>query len=92
VYELLRSHGAALVVADDPDLDLQVRELTTDWTYVRMSRGARGRRGNYAATELATWRRRIAAWRARTEVFVYFNNDREGFAVRNARALTAGLR
>jgi len=34
--------------------------------------------------ELDTWRRRIAAWRRETEVFVYLNNDWEGFAVRNA--------
>jgi uncharacterized protein YecE (DUF72 family) len=56
-----------------------------------MNRGARGRRGNYATSELETWRRRIAAWRSRTEVFAYFNNDREAFAVRNARTLAAGL-
>ena len=91
VYELLRSHGAALVISDDPDHDFQTRELTADWTYLRMNRGARGRRGNYATSELETWRRRIAAWRSRTEVFAYFNNDREAFAVRNARTLAAGL-
>ena len=28
--------------------------------------------------------RRIAAWRAEVEVFAYFNNDWEGFAVENA--------
>ncbi|HET6829993.1 MAG TPA: DUF72 domain-containing protein [Solirubrobacterales bacterium] len=92
VYDLLRARGAALVISDGPDLGLQARELTTDWTYLRMHRGARGRRGNYSAAELATWRRRIAAWRARAEVLVYFNNSREAFAIRNARTLAAGLR
>ena len=43
-----------------------------------------GSRGNYSATELETWKRRIAAWRRDTEVFLYANNDWEAFAVRNA--------
>ena len=92
VYSLLRSHHAALVIADDPELAFGARELTTSWTYVRLHRGSHGRRGNYSASELATWTRRIAAWRARREVFAYFNNDWEAFAVHNARALAGSLR
>lgn len=91
VYRLLAEHGAALVVADDARRDPLPRTLTADWTYVRFHWGARGRRGSYSAAELRTWRRRIAAWRARSEVFAYFNNDWEGFAPRNANALAAGL-
>jgi uncharacterized protein YecE (DUF72 family) len=34
---------------------------------------------------------RIAAWRRRAEVLVYFNNDWEGFAVENAKALKRRL-
>ena len=84
VYELLRSHGVALVIGDHPDRPFQTHEMTADWTFVRMHYGHRGRRGNYSASELETWRRRIATWRGRVEVFVYFNNDWEEFAIRNA--------
>jgi uncharacterized protein YecE (DUF72 family) len=91
VYELLREHGAALVIGDHPDRPFQARKLTADWTYVRFHHGSRGRRGNYSNTELETWARRIAAWRARAEVFAYFNNDWEGFAVRNALRLRRRL-
>ena len=49
--------------------------------------GRRGRNGNYSDAELATWKRRIAAWRSRTEVFAYLNNDWEAFAPRNAMKL-----
>jgi uncharacterized protein YecE (DUF72 family) len=91
VYELLGERGAALVIGDHPKWPFQARELTTDWTLVRLHHGRRGRRGNYSAAEIDTWARRIAAWRARAEVFVYFNNDWEGFAVRNALALTARM-
>jgi uncharacterized protein YecE (DUF72 family) len=87
VYGLLRAHGAALVIGDHPERPFQSHELTTDWTYVRFHYGRRGRHGNYSDGELDTWARRIAQWRRRAEVYAYFNNDWEGFAVRNALAL-----
>ena len=92
VYELLRSADAALVIGDHPKWPFQARALTTDWTLVRMHHGRRGRRGNYSETELDEWARRIAQWRRRAEVFVYFNNDWEGFAVKNALSLKRRLR
>jgi uncharacterized protein YecE (DUF72 family) len=91
VYELLGRHGAALVIGDHPKWPFQARELTTDWTLVRLHHGRRGRHGNYSRSELDTWARRIAAWRPRAEVFVYFNNDWQGFAVENARYLKRRL-
>jgi uncharacterized protein YecE (DUF72 family) len=87
VYDLLRKHEVALVIGDHPSRPFQSHEMTTDWTFVRFHHGARGRRGNYSDGELDTWARRIAQWRRRLEVFAYFNNDWEGFAVRNARRL-----
>jgi uncharacterized protein YecE (DUF72 family) len=84
VYELLREHGAALVIGDRKGLDFQTHELTTDWTLVRFHHGHRGRRGNYSKSELEEWARRFEDWRERVEVYAYFNNDWEVFAPRNA--------
>jgi uncharacterized protein YecE (DUF72 family) len=83
VYELLRAHGAALVIGDAPERPFQTYEMTAGWTFVRFHRGARGRRGNYSESELEEWARRIDGWRASVEVYAYFNNDWEGFAVKN---------
>lgn len=91
VYALLREHGAALVIADHPERRFQSHELTAGWTYVRLHHGRRGRRGNYSEAELDAWRERIAEWRSRVEVYVYLNNDWEGFAARNATWLTERL-
>jgi uncharacterized protein YecE (DUF72 family) len=86
VYELLREHHVALVIGDSPKRPFQTHEPTTDWTFVRFHHGSRGRRGNYSERELETWATRIAPWRlART--FLYFNNDWEAFAVRNAERM-----
>ena len=87
VYELLRSHGAALVIGDMPKRSFQTHELTTDWTFVRFHYGARGRNGNYSKRELEAWAARFADWRERAEIYAYFNNDWEGYAIRNALAL-----
>jgi uncharacterized protein YecE (DUF72 family) len=90
VYELLRSHGAALVIGDRPEVKMfQAHVFTTEWTYVRFHYGARGRRGNYSAAELEEWARRFREWRREVEIFAYFNNDWEGFAPRNAAELSA---
>jgi uncharacterized protein YecE (DUF72 family) len=87
VYELLRAHGVALAIGHHPERSFQTFELTADWTFVRFHHGARGRRGNYSATELGEWAQRLRGLARRAEVFAYFNNDWEGFAVRNALAL-----
>ena len=84
VVELLRRHAAALVVGDHPQRPFQPRELTTDWTFIRFHSGSRGLRGNYSESELEEWAQRIEGWRENAEVFAYFNNDWEGFAIKNA--------
>jgi uncharacterized protein YecE (DUF72 family) len=87
VLKLLREGGASLVIADDKRRPLPEAKPTGPLAYVRLHYGARGRRGNYSRAELATWQRRLAAWRARRPVFAYFNNDWEGFAPANAAEL-----
>ena len=93
VYGLLRDHGVALVIGDRPQVHaFQTHELTAGWTFVRFHGGTRGARGNYAESELREWAERVAGWRdAGVDVYAYFNNDWEGFAIRNALALKARL-
>lgn len=91
VYELLQRHGASLVLGDDARRPLPEASPVGPLVYLRLHYGHRGRDGNYSERELAGWRRRIAAWRARRPVFAYFNNDWRGFAPRNALELRTGL-
>ncbi len=83
VYDLLREHGVALVIGDDPRRPFQTRELTTDWTFVRFHGGWRLGNGDYSEDELEEWARQVEDWRRRFEVYLYFNNDWEGFAIKN---------
>jgi uncharacterized protein YecE (DUF72 family) len=91
VMERLRERGVALTLGDHPERPFQTHEATADWRFIRFHYGARGRNGNYSASELQTWARRIAQWSRREEVFAYFNNDWRGFAPANARSLARRL-
>ncbi len=81
VYELLRRRDVALVIGDDPRRPFQTRELTASFTYLRFHHG--GGDGNYAHRQLGHWARRIEEWRRSIDVYAYFNNDWQGFAVEN---------
>jgi uncharacterized protein YecE (DUF72 family) len=84
-YGALREHGVALVIGDRPEVKaFQAEVFTADWTFVRFHFGSRGRRGNYSEGELQAWASKFRQWREQVEVFAYFNNDWEVFAVRNA--------
>jgi uncharacterized protein YecE (DUF72 family) len=91
VYALLRERGVALVIGDDPRRPYQTHELTADWTFVRFHSGTRGRGGNYSERELDEWADRIGRWRESVDVYAYFNNDWEGYAIRNAKGLKERL-
>jgi uncharacterized protein YecE (DUF72 family) len=92
IYELLRRHEVALVVGDTPRRSFQAHELTADWTFIRFHEGTRGRFSNYSESELEEWAQRIEWWAAAGDVYAYFNNDRNGYAVRNALWLKQRLR
>jgi uncharacterized protein YecE (DUF72 family) len=87
VYELLRRHDVALAYGDHPNRPWQPLVLTAGWTFVRFHHGRRGRRGNYSDSELREWAARLLDVGRDAECFLYFNNDWEVFAPRNAKTL-----
>lgn len=87
VYEILERAGAALCIPDHPDYPCEVK-LTADWTYIRLHYGAAG--GCYDGEELKEWAARIRGFvSGGADVYVYFNNDGNGYALKNALELRA---
>ncbi len=85
VYQALAKRGAALCIPDHPDLAKDLR-LTASFTYVRLHSGRYGI--GYTEPELALWARRLGEFLGEgADAYVYFNNDPEGYAVRNAQRL-----
>jgi uncharacterized protein YecE (DUF72 family) len=86
VYRLLADHRVALCIPVGGGLHPD-RITTADFTYIRMHRGQEPR-GGFARAELREWAGQIRGLSAAgKEVYLYFNNDWEGFAVRDARNL-----
>jgi uncharacterized protein YecE (DUF72 family) len=81
VRELLDACGAALVLADRPRWRVPT-VVTGGWSYVRFHQGQR-LSPHYRRGKLRRWAERIADMPAR-EVYIYFNNDPEGAAVKDA--------
>ena len=83
----LRAAQISVCLSDAPDFPLW-REVTTDLVYVRLHGHTRKYASSYSGASLRRWRDAAAAWIAEgRDVHVYFDNDAEGAAVHNARAL-----
>jgi uncharacterized protein YecE (DUF72 family) len=87
---ILERHQAALCLADSPRRK-QPHWRTAEWGMVRFHEGTGGHAPGYGLDALTMWAERIAAtWGPRDDVFVYFNNDTGGWALRDATTF-AGL-
>ncbi|RUR76542.1 DUF72 domain-containing protein [Chlorogloeopsis fritschii PCC 9212] len=89
VYKLLERAGVALCLPVSSTVPLDVY-LTTPWTYIRMHQGQSSI--GYSDEELTTWAERIRSFLAQGfDVYVYFNNDPDGYAIRDAQQLQKTL-
>jgi uncharacterized protein YecE (DUF72 family) len=89
VFAVLDGAGAALVWADRPDTRRRL-PVTGGWAYVRFHQGRRTGPG-YPREKLRRWGERLAELHVH-DGFVYFNNDEQGAAVRDAQTLRDLLR
>jgi uncharacterized protein YecE (DUF72 family) len=89
VFALLQRHGAAYCVLSGAGLPCLLR-ATAPFVYVRLHGPDHHHlyAGSYSDAELGWWADRVREWDgAGRDVFVYFNNDGAGNAVRNADTL-----
>lgn len=85
VYKLLSHAGVALCLPVSPIVPLDIC-LTAPWTYIRMHSGQSGI--GYSDEELSTWAGLIRKFLDQgVDVYVYFNNDPNGHAIRDTKRL-----
>ena len=91
VFEILRRYNTGLCVFDMPSLRCPL-VATADFAYIRFH-GSEGLYYScYSDEELAGWAKRLADLAANLKaMYIYFNNDAEAFAVRNAITLRGYL-
>ena len=91
VLDLLRRYNAGFCIFDMPDLTTPI-EATADFAYARFHGSTSMYDGCYSEGELTDWAKRISALAGEARrVYVYFNNDAQGFAIRNALTLREKL-
>lgn len=84
---LLEQHDAALCMADRGSKAISPFWRTTPaWSYLRFHQGAAAPWPCYGRSSLRTWAERLAAeWGPEADIWVFFNNDPGGCALRDAR-------
>jgi len=92
-YEILRSHGCALVFADTAGKFDYAEELTADFVYIRLHGSTELYVSGYSDDELDDWAARIRRWqgRSRRDAYVYFDNDAKVHAPHDALRLAERL-
>jgi uncharacterized protein YecE (DUF72 family) len=91
VLALLEAHGAAYCVMSGAGLPCLLR-VTAGFAYARLHGPDHQHlyAGSYSDADLHWWADRCREWSdGGRDVFIYFNNDGDANAVRNARALAA---
>ena len=87
VFDILRRHSVGLCVFDMPGFGCPL-VATSDFAYVRFHGSEGLYSSSYSDEELARWAQRIARLGETVRVsYIYFNNDAEAFAVKNAATL-----
>jgi uncharacterized protein YecE (DUF72 family) len=91
VYAILKKHNCAFCIYE---LEYHVSPLvvTADFVYVRLHGPGNKYQGSYSDEILGEWAMKCKTWQKQgKDVFVYFDNDQEGFAAFNALKLKSML-
>lgn len=99
IYQILEKHNYALVICDYP-FELVTNKIkktkrrlikvpeTADFIYLRRHGATALYSSNYSNNQLKEDADQIKKWlKEKRDVYVYFNNDAHGFAVKNAQTL-----
>jgi len=87
IYQILKRYNAALVFADFKNMPV-VEEITADFIYIRMHGPDGLYSSKYSTKQLQGLAYKIKKWESNVkQIYVYFNNDAEGYAVENAMEL-----
>lgn len=90
VYQLLEKFNCAFCIYE---LDGHQSPIisTTDFIYLRLHGPGNKYQGSYTDDTLKQWANRCRQWANSKDVFVYFDNDEQGYAAFNAMRLKALL-
>lgn len=83
VYRLFREYNYCLCIAHSPRFPCE-RVVTADYLYLRFHGPESLYSSDYPDRELKTWAKFAREFKKDKDIFAFFNNDAQGFAVKNA--------
>lgn len=92
VYAILRKYNCAFCLYE-LGYHMSPHEITANFVYVRLHGPGNKYQGSYSDETLKEWAKRCRLWQKNgKDVFVYFDNDQEGYAAFNALTLKKMLK
>ena len=85
VFEILNEYHIAFCISDTAGRYPSFEAITADFIYIRLHGSQKLYASEYSEEELQEWGRKIRGWNIDT--YLYFDNDFQGLAVRNAKRL-----
>jgi uncharacterized protein YecE (DUF72 family) len=91
VYQILSELNAAFCIFELNRRETP-HEVTADFVYIRLHGPEGAYEGSYHGNALRAWARRISDWNGSgRDVYCYFDNDENAYAVENAKKLLGVL-
>ena len=88
IYKILKAFNCAMVFHDAQQWPPPPFEITADFVYIRFHGVEAVYNYEYSKNQLENWQLKIENWfHQKLDVFAYFNNDVDCFAVKNAKEL-----
>jgi len=82
LFSILKKYNIAFCIADTAGRYPYCEVITADFIYIRLHGSTKLYASDYSEEELHAWAQKIKAWGKDT--YLYFDNDFNGYAVRNA--------
>jgi len=87
VLELLKEHNCAFCIYELAGT-LTPKEITADFVYIRLHGPGDKYQGSYSTKELSGWAGAASSWQGKNkDIYIYFDNDDSGYAIKNALEL-----
>lgn len=87
VMDLLREYNISACFVSMPGIE-SIEEVTSDFIYIRFHGSAELYASRYTKRQLSAWARLLDEYRRQNlDIYAYFNNDYNAYAVENALAL-----
>jgi len=87
VYALLNKYNIAVTISDTPNWPMS-REITADFTYLRFHGPGQLFGSLYTNKQMKEWAKFIISKASLRKIYVYFNNDINMYAIKNADYLS----